>query len=97
MPFTLCLKHFGGRPCDRTSNDRKQTDGERPGQVEGPDPTGSAMAAQKKNTKNRKRPPPAHARLPIGSAVIGTMFNMVAIVVALSSVLLCLIVARHFT
>jgi hypothetical protein len=55
------------------------------------------MAAQKKNTKNRKRLPPAQARLPIGSAVIGTRFNMVATVVALSSVLLCLIVARHFT
>jgi hypothetical protein len=55
------------------------------------------MAAQKKKTKNKKPPPPKQARSQIGSAVIGTMFNMVATTVSLASVLLCLTVARHFT
>jgi hypothetical protein len=55
------------------------------------------MAAQKKKTKNRKPPPPAQARPPIGSAVIGTMFNMVATTATFGSVLLCLIVAKRFT
>jgi hypothetical protein len=55
------------------------------------------MAAQKIRTKNNKPPPPKQARSPIGSAVVGTMFNMVATTATFGSVLLCLIVAEHFT
>jgi hypothetical protein len=96
MPFTFCLKHFCGGPCDRTSNDRKQPTGSVRVRPFGLTQQDLQMAAQKK-TKNRKPPPPTQARSTIGSAVIGTMFNMVATTVSLASVLLCLIVARHFT
>jgi hypothetical protein len=48
------------------------------------------MAAQKKKMKNRKPPPPTQARSKIGSAVLGTMVNMVATTVSLATVLLSL-------
>jgi hypothetical protein len=56
------------------------------------------MAAKKQKAKDKKPPPPsAQSRSPIGSAVIGTTFNMAATLATFASVLLCLIVAKHFT
>jgi hypothetical protein len=72
----------------------KKSDGERPGQVEGPDPTGSAMA-KKQKTKS-KRPPPVQSSSRVRSALIATVLNMVATVAMFGSVLLCLVVAKHF-
>jgi hypothetical protein len=73
-----------------------KTDRERQGQIEGPDPTGSGMVKKKQKAKNRK-PPPVQSRLPIRSAVIGTVFNMAATAATFGSVVLCLVVAKHFT
>jgi len=53
--------------------------------------------AKKQKTKSRKPSPQAQSRSPIGSAVIGTMFNMVATTLTSGSVLLCLILAKRFT
>jgi hypothetical protein len=53
------------------------------------------MAAKKQKAKNKK-PPPAPSRSLIGSAVIGTTFNMASTFATFGSVLLCLIVAKHF-
>ena len=50
-----------------------------------------------KKKQKAKKPQPAPSRPPILSAVIGTAFNMVATVGTFGSVLLCLIVAKHFT
>jgi hypothetical protein len=55
------------------------------------------MAAKKQKAKDKKPPPSAQSRSPIGSAVIGTTFNMAATLATFASVLLCLIVAEHFT
>jgi hypothetical protein len=55
------------------------------------------MAAKKQKAKNKKPPPSAQSRSSIGSAVIGTTFNMAATLATFASVLLCLIVAKHFT
>jgi hypothetical protein len=56
------------------------------------------MAAKKQKAKDKKPPPPsAQSRSPIGSAVIGTTFNMAATLATFASVLLCLIVAKHLT
>jgi len=74
----------------------KQNRRGRQGQVEGPDPTGSAMMTKKQKAKDKK-PQPAQSRSPIRSAVIGTVFNMVATAATFGSVLLCLVVAKHFT
>jgi hypothetical protein len=69
--------------------------GERAGQLEGADPTGSAMAAKMQKAKNKK-PAPKMRRSPVLPAVIGTLFNMVATIATFGSVLLCLVVAKHF-
>lgn len=53
--------------------------------------------AKKQKAKNKKPSPPAQSRSPIGSAVIGTVLNMAATLATFGSVLLCLIVAKHFT
>jgi hypothetical protein len=50
------------------------------------------MAAKKQKAKNK----PAQSRSPVLSAVIGTVLNMVATAATLGSVLLCLVVAKHF-
>jgi hypothetical protein len=55
------------------------------------------MPIKKQKAKNIKPSPQAQSRSPIGSAVVGTMFNMVATTATFGSVLLCLIVAKHFT
>jgi hypothetical protein len=49
-----------------------------------------------KRKQKAKQPQPAQPRSQILSAVIGTMFNMVATAGTFGSVLLCLIVAKHF-
>jgi hypothetical protein len=56
------------------------------------------MAAKKQKAKS-KRPPPssARSRSSPGSAVIGTIFNIAATLATFASVLLCLVVAKHFT
>jgi hypothetical protein len=76
------------------SNDRKQIR-----RVRSKDLTqqGSAQMAAKKQKVKNKKPPPAQSRSSIGSAVIGTTFNMAATLATFASVLLCLIVAKHFT
>jgi hypothetical protein len=56
------------------------------------------MAAKKQKTKSkRSSPPSARSRSSLGSAVIGTIFNMAATLATFASVLLCLVVAKHFT
>jgi hypothetical protein len=55
------------------------------------------MPIKKQKAKNIKPSPQAQSRSPIGSAVVGTMFNMVATTATFGSVLLCLFVAKHFT
>jgi len=49
-----------------------------------------------KRQKAKKLQPPK-SRSPILSAVIGTVFNMTVTIAMFGSVLLCLIVAKHFT
>jgi hypothetical protein len=85
------------RPCVQRSETIRR--GGVPGQVEGPDPhSGSAqMAAKKQKAKDKKPLPSARSRSSLGSAVIGTTFNMAATLATFASVLLCLIVAKHFT
>ena len=53
------------------------------------------MATKKQKTKNKKLSP--STRSPIGLALIGTVLNMAATVATFGSVLLCLVVAKHFT
>jgi hypothetical protein len=53
------------------------------------------MAAKKQKAKNYK--PPAQSSRPFRSVVIGTVLNMSATLAASGSVLLCLVVAKHFT
>jgi hypothetical protein len=78
----------------------KKSDGERlgSGRSKGLAPTGSAMVEKKQKVTGRT--PSQHPRTrsaTVPSAVIGTVFNMVATLMTFRSVLLCLIVAKHFT
>jgi hypothetical protein len=52
--------------------------------------------AKKRNAKSEKLVPTAQSGS-LRSTIIGTMFNLVATTATLGSVLLCLIVAKHFT
>jgi hypothetical protein len=54
------------------------------------------MAAIRKKAKT-KPSPPAQSRSPIRSAMIGTVFNMTVTAATSGCVLLCLVVAKHFT
>jgi hypothetical protein len=54
------------------------------------------MAAKKQKVKNKKAPP-AQSRSAILPAMIGTVINMAATAATFGSVLLCLVVAKHFT
>jgi hypothetical protein len=54
------------------------------------------MVKKKQKAKDRK-PQPVQSRLPIRSAVIGAVFNMAATAATFGSVVLCLVVAKHFT
>jgi hypothetical protein len=51
------------------------------------------MATKKQKAKQQ----PAQSRPPIQSAVIGTVFNMAATGATFAAVLLCLVIAKHFT
>jgi hypothetical protein len=55
------------------------------------------MAAKKQKTKSKRPSPPVQSSSRVRSALIGTVLNMVATVATLGSVLLCLVVAKHFT
>jgi hypothetical protein len=55
------------------------------------------MATKKQKAKSKRPSPPAQSRSAIGSAVISTTFNIAATLATFGSVLLCLIVAKHFT
>jgi hypothetical protein len=55
------------------------------------------MASKKQKAKSKSPSLPGSPQSSIGSAVIGTTFNMVATIATFGSVLLCLIVAKHFT
>jgi hypothetical protein len=52
------------------------------------------MATKKQKAK---KPLLARSRSPVLSAMIGTMLNMAAAAATFGSVLLCLVVAKHFT
>jgi hypothetical protein len=54
------------------------------------------MATKKQKAKNKK-PHPAQSRSPIRSAVVGTVLDMAATAATFGSVLLCLVIAKHFT
>jgi hypothetical protein len=58
---------------------------------------GSAMAAKKQKPKSKGPSSPAQSSSPVRSAVLGTVLNMVATIATFGSVLLCLVVAKHFT
>jgi hypothetical protein len=52
----------------------------------------------KKQKSNSKKPSlPAQSSLAVRSAVLGTVLNMFATIATFGSVLLCLVVAKHFT
>jgi hypothetical protein len=51
------------------------------------------MATKKQKAKH----PPAQSRPPFQSAVIGTVFIMAATAATFAAVLLCLVIAKHFT
>jgi hypothetical protein len=55
------------------------------------------MATKRQKAKNKKPSPPAQSGSSLRSTVIGITFNMVATLATFGSVLLCLIVAKHFT
>jgi hypothetical protein len=56
------------------------------------------MAAKKQKPKSKKpSSSPPQNRLPIRSAVVGTVLNMAATIATFGSVLLCLVVAKHLT
>jgi hypothetical protein len=62
------------------------------------DPTGSGqMAAKKQKSKSKEPSSPAQSSSPVRSAVLGTVLNMTATIATFGSVLLCLVVAKHFT
>jgi hypothetical protein len=52
------------------------------------------MVTKKQKAKNKAAP--AQSRSPMLSAVIGTVFNMATTAAAFGSVLLCLVIAKHF-
>jgi hypothetical protein len=54
------------------------------------------VATKKQKAKNKKLQP-TQSQSPVRSAVIGTVFNMAATAATCASVLLCLVVAKHFT
>jgi hypothetical protein len=54
------------------------------------------MAAKRQNAKSKRPSPSAQSSSRVRSAIIGTMFNMVASIATFGAVLLCLIVAKHF-
>jgi hypothetical protein len=47
--------------------------------------------------KQKAKQQPAQSRSPILSAVVGTVFNMAATAATSGAVLLCLVIAKHFT
>jgi hypothetical protein len=53
--------------------------------------------AKKQKAKNKRLVPTAQSGSSLQSTIIGTMFNLVATTATFGSVLLCLIVAKHFT
>jgi hypothetical protein len=56
------------------------------------------MTAKKQKPKSKKpSSSPAQSRSSIRSAVVGTVFNMATTVATFGSVLLCLVVVKHFT
>jgi hypothetical protein len=55
-----------------------------------------AARKQKANGKKPKAEPAAQLRSAFRSALIGTVFNMAATTATCGSVLLCLVVAKHF-
>ena len=56
------------------------------------------MATKKQKLKSKKSSsPPAQPSPQIRSALIGTVVNMAATITTFGSVLLCLVVAKHFT
>jgi hypothetical protein len=54
------------------------------------------MVKKKQKAKDRK-PQPVQPRLPIRSAAIGAVFDMATTAATFGSVVLCLVVAKHFT
>jgi hypothetical protein len=55
------------------------------------------MAAKKRKSANKKPAPAVLSRSRVLPAMVSTLFNMVATMVTFGSVLLCLVVAKHFT
>jgi hypothetical protein len=55
------------------------------------------MAAKKQKTKSKRPSPPAQSSSRVQSALIGTVLNMMATAATFGSVVLCLIVVKHFT
>jgi hypothetical protein len=54
------------------------------------------MAAKKQKTRSKRPSPPVQSSSRFRSAIIGTMFNMVATAATFGTVMLCRIVAKHF-
>jgi hypothetical protein len=54
------------------------------------------MAANRQKAKN-KMPALVQSRSRVLLAMVGTLFNMVSTTATFGSVLLCLVVAKHFT
>ena len=57
---------------------------------------GFAMVAKKQKPKSKGPSSPAQSSSPVRSAVLGTVLNIVATIATFGSVLLCLVVAKHF-
>jgi hypothetical protein len=55
------------------------------------------MAAKKQKTNSKRPSPPAQSSSRVRTAIVGTMFNVVATAATFGTGMLCLIVAKHFT
>jgi hypothetical protein len=56
-----------------------------------------AVSAKKQKSNSKKPSLLPQSSSPVRSVVLGTMLNMFATIATFGSVLLCLVVAKHFT
>jgi hypothetical protein len=57
----------------------------------------SAVSVKKQKSNSKKPSLLSQSSSPVRSAVLGTVLNMFATIATFGSVLLCLVVAKHFT